>query len=465
MVDISGKRGKILGIVLVACLIISGFLIGGATFFQNATEKPLYQADKKIQKGETEVITEESLSYIPKNATGVYTVAPQGEEDATQWWNTYQLISKYRLDLPINIAPVSENINKMTLVQMPLEERFGEDLAVIIETEDEEKAISTMEHLDLHNPNPDASQISFNDNLVFIASPTSFETTQEVVEGEGDSIVTNAEFVEDTQGAKDSVFWFDVSGFFDGMITDDFEEEFPSFMDNLQGNLMGFQGDTRWVGTSENHGESWVGKFASGGYNAEKQDVNAYEQEAMQEITYFDPETGEEVKGDPSLGESSDKAGSEEEGAGADSSDAPEGVEDSGETMFGGQFESGPGMMALDHVSVLTRASNSSEVTEDAETSTENENGTLTTGGVADWTTGESATPSEEESLDYFDTVIMFSPSGLTSAISGAGHDATNIHMHTLRIKDNTMEVTTDYTSEDPKNELISERYEAIEMN
>lgn len=456
MVDISGKRGKILSIVLVACLLVSGALIGGATVFQSASEKPLYQADKRIEKGKTEVITEESLSYIPKKATGVYTVAPQGQEDASQWWNTFKLITKYRLDLPVDIKPISENIKQMTLVQMPMEESFDEDLAVIIETENEEKAISTMEHLDLQNPNSDVASISFSDNLVFIASPTSFEATQEVVEGKGESIVSNKEFIEDTTGAKDSVFWFDVSGFFDSITGEGFTEEYPSFMENLQGNLMGLKDDTRWVGTSDNHGETWVGKFASGGYDSEKQDVDVYEQEAMSEITYFNEETGEEVKGDPFAGRtgSGSEEGSSEEGS--------DGV--SGGDMFGGHFESGPGMMALEHVSVLTKADNGSNET-DGEASTPNGNGTLTTGGVSDWTTGESVVPDENESLDYFDTVIMFSPSGLASAISGSGHSATNIHMHTLRIKGDTMEVSTMYTSDDPKNELIADKYEDIGEN
>lgn len=465
MVDISGKRRKILAIVVVLCVIASGFFIGAATLFQKETEKPLYQADKKVQQGEVEVITEEALSYIPSEATGVYTVAPKTSEEAKEWWKSYQLTSKYRLDLPLNIDEIAENIKQMTLIQMPQEESFNEDIAVIIETHDEEQGDFTRDYLASSNPDNNSAVVGINENIVTIASPTNYVKMEEVLQGEASTIVDNENFIQDTQNAKDSIFWFDVSGFFENMTTEGIKEEYPEFLNNLSGNLMGFQEDTRWVGSSEDHGATWVGTFASGGYDAELQNVVEFENIAMNEFTYFDSDTGDSLDEYPAEGSIGNQ---DAQDASEDAQESTEGSENAQEDMGGGfmgEFQTGPSMAALDAVSVMTSKDSSQEAEENEGDSEENNGDTSITGGVVDWTTGEAAVPSQEENLEYFDTIIMFSPMGLINAVSSSGVYPTNVHMYTLRIRDNTMEVKTSYLTEDPKNEHIIDLYDEAEEN
>lgn len=476
MVSLDNKRVKVLTMVLILCVVLSGLLIGAAQLFQTQTEKPLYNADKKITNGEVEVVTEdsESIAYIPGTATSVYTVAPQSAEDVQKWWKSFTLISKYRLDMPVDIAPIADNIKQMTLVQVPDEDTFKENVGVLLEVKEDKDVTATRDYLATLAPEPNGLVAFQYENMVTLSPPPLVETVQEVVEGEKENIFSNEKFVQDTQGAKDALFWFDISNFFNTLEIEEYKEKYPDTIPNIREKLMGFQDDTRWLGTSEDFGTTWVGTFPSGGYNAELQDIAGYENAIMEEFEY----SGDMGKED----ESEDTTPSEEETAGSETSgEETASSETSGEgddTIVNedgshtevdmGEFIAGPSIAALDAVSVrsnLPTPSAPSIEGENGETGEPSEDTKTpsTVGGVLDPTTGEYNSPSEDEQLDYFDTVIMFSPAGLTNALTSSGLYATNVQTYTFRIKDGDMEITTGFASQDPKNELLGENYETAE--
>lgn len=496
MLNMDSKRIRILSIVVILCVVISGLLIGAAQLFQTQTEQPLYNADKKITSGETEVVTQESVSYIPGTATSVYSVAPQSAEEVGKWWESFIRIAKYRLDLPIDISPIANDVKQITLVQIPNEESYREEVGVLVEVKDGVDANNTMEYLATMTPDPNASAVFAYDNVVTITSPSLIETVDKVMNNEADNIASNEKFMEDTAGAKDSIFWYDLSGFMDSISSEAMLEKHPEAVKNISQKLMGFKDNTRWVGTSENFGESWVGKFPSGGYDPELQDMTAYENAVMEEFDYsgemgdgkFDenrpviededkpadfnkPSEGEEEPY-PTENEPEEKPaeGTEpDEGNAAPAEDEPvEGHND----YDVGEFVAGPSLAALDAVSVRSNTEppaqvvpeESEEQPENAEDEKKNDE-PVTLGAVVDWTTGETIQPAQTEELDYFDTVIMFSPAALTNALTSSGIYSTNIHSHTLRIKDGTMEVSTAYTSPELKNEHILDLYDKAEAN
>lgn len=490
MVSLDSSRKKLIAIVIIICVLVSGLLVGAASLFQKKTEEPLYKAEDKITEGEVEIVDKEAetVSYIPDEATSVYSVAPANAEEAQKWWTSIAKTAKYRLDLATDITPVANSIKQVSLVALPDDESYREEVGAIIEVKDGENVAHVRDYLANMNPEPNGSVVFQDGNIISIAPPGLMATFEEVGSGEAENILSNPVFVEDTEGAKDSIFWYDFEGFFTSITTEGVQEEYPEAINNVKHKLMGFQDNTRWLGTSDDFGQTWIGHFPSGGYDKELQDLGAYEAAAMDEFTYNEgrPNQEGEDSSEDSANPGSETAlpGSEEapaEGEDTTQNTTEEGVvpEDPGTTpegdmeMEGGDFVSGPSMMALDAVSVRAKATLPSEErppsaegdeespapSDEGENAEEGEERPVTTGGVVDWTSpdGSAVQPDEDEALDYYDSVIMFSPVSLTNAMTSSGMYPTNIHLHTLKVKEGLMEVTTSYTSETVENELLGE--------
>ena len=141
MVSLDSSRKKLIAIVIIICVLVSGLLVGAASLFQKKTEEPLYKAEDKITEGEVEIVDKEAetVSYIPDEATSVYSVAPANAEEAQKWWTSIAKTAKYRLDLATDITPVANSIKQVSLVALPDDESYREEVGAIIEVKDGEK--------------------------------------------------------------------------------------------------------------------------------------------------------------------------------------------------------------------------------------------------------------------------------------------------------------------------------------
>lgn len=421
--SITPKQKKILSAVVALCLLLSAGIITGAFFFQKETEKPLYNADKNLTKGDSPVIesTEKDstnlTTYVPKTATSVYSAVPKSNDEVEKWWSQFLLLSKYRLDMPLNITQVESHIQQMTLVTFPSTASYAENVAVILRMKDNDH-VTTMNNMGTLLENlPQGSDTLVDmpkDNLILISNPASRQDMTKTIQGKG-TISDNPNFLSDTKGVKDSMLWFDFSSYLKSVTSPQMQQQAPNALKDIQHSLMGFQDDTRWVSKSNDFGNTWIGKFPSGGYDKSLQNLSQYEEKASGDFKKDSiKKTAEEKKREKEANSSVDMGG----------------------------FEAGPLMGALEAVAVSTKGDEKDQHKD--------------LGQVRDITTGKYTKPVGD--LSYYDSLIMLSPAMLSNIMGGSGLPATNIQTYTLKVREGMMEMTTQFNSNSPSNELLKQK-------
>lgn len=432
------KRLKIFVIAIASLLLLSLLLVAGAQQFQVASEKPLFNATKDLKKGETEVVSEEVLKYIPQEATSVYSVVPQKSTDVNAWWKEFLLISKYRLTPTVDISKISDNIKQMTLFNMPVDENFEEEAVIILELKDPKKGMDNMGYMLENIPQGSETLINNTDNLITINNPITEEKVSNLANGKADSLQNNKEFVDDTKEVKDSLLWFNFQKYLDSITNEQIKKENPEAVKTIQQKLLGFEDNTRWVGKSNDFGKTWAGMFPSGGYKRDLQDIQAFQQAANSDMIYNEG-TKNESTGTPS-NENSTSSNDENSGSGTDDTEM-------------GDYIAGPLMMVSESVSVLSKAKDQNgEISEDK---------TIGSGQVLNPATGEYTQAKGD--LTYYDTIVTFSPGMLTNSLSSSGIPVTNIMTYTFNIKEGEMLATIDFASDDVDNETLDDKEEINE--
>lgn len=444
--SLNKKRTKIFVIAIAGLAVFALLFITGAKTFQTATEKPLYNATKNIKKGKTKVASEAVLNYVPKEATSVYSVVPETKDDTAKWWHNFLLTSKYRLTPTIDLGDVQGHIKQMTLFNIPAENSYEEEAVIVLELKDKKTSMNDMLYMAEHLPEGSDTLIDNpKDNLLVLTSPGARDSVLEVASNNGDSLKNNKEFVEDTKDAKDAILWFNFEGYLDSISSDEIKKKRPELRNTITEKLMGFEDGTRWVGKSTDYGKSWTGMFPSGGYDRDLQNLDEFTQAANEDMTYKnDPNAPEESKE-----EESKDGGKQDDKKKDDSSDKDDEVSTEDNDFEAGDFIAGPLMMVTESVSVLAKE--------------KDEKGKVTdkpvgAGSVSDPYTGESL--KAEGSLEYYDTVVTFSPGMLTNSLSLSGLPANNISLYTFNIKEGEMKATMTYVSDDVVNETIDDSSE-----
>lgn len=453
-------RVKIFGIVIAILTIFSVLLITGAKTFQIATEQPLYNASKNLKKGDTEVVTEEVLSYVPQEATSVYSVVPKSKEDTNKWWTQFLLTSKYRLTPTIELGSVSDHVKQMTLFNIPAKDSYAEEAVIILELKNKKTGMEDLDHMIENIPSGSDTLIrNPKDNLLVLSSPLAFDSVMEVVESGKNSLKNNKEFVNDTKEVKDALLWFNFGGFLESITSEGVKKQNPEAVETITKKLMGFKDDTRWIGKSNDYGKSWVGTFPSGGYDRDIQNIEEFTQAVNEDVTYeSETEKGSEGNNDSSEDKGTEDKGSEDKGS-ENSEDAKKADDDTpaGEGDIDmGSFVAGPLMMVSESVSVIAKEKDEKGKVTDKDTDKDTDKGTDNTieaGQVTDPYTGKLVKAKGD--LKYYDTVVTLSPGMLTNSLSFAGIPLSNISLYTFNIKEGEMKATIDYISDDVENETI----------
>lgn len=462
------ERAKIFGIVIAILTIFSVLLITGAKTFQTATEQPLYNASKNLKKGDTEVVTEEVLNYIPQEATSVYSVVPKSKEDTNKWWTQFLLTSKYRLTPTIELGSVSDHVKQMTLFNIPAKDSYAEEAVIILELKNKKTGMEDLDHMIENIPSGSDTLIrNPKDDLLVLTSPLAFDSVMEVVESGKNSLKNNKAFVNDTKEVKDALLWFNFGGFLESITSEGVKKQNPEAVETITKKLMGFEDDTRWIGKSTDYGKSWVGTFPSGGYDRDIQNIEEFTQAVNEDVTYdSETEKGSEGNNDSSSegnNDSSEDKGSENSEAPKDSEDVKNSDDDipAGEGDIDmGSFVAGPLMMVSESVSVVAKGKDEKGKVTDNGTDNGTDKGTdkgtgntIEAGQVTDPYTGKPV--KAQGDLEYYDTIVTLSPGMLTNSLSFAGIPLSNISLYTFNIKEGEMKATIDYVSDDVENETI----------